>query len=67
MAKGIDVSSWQGNINWKNVKESGIEFAIIREGFGRKEPNQIDKYFHKNIKEAQENGIFVVHTIILMR
>ena len=58
MAKGIDVSSWQGEIDWKKVKNSGIEFAMIREGYGRKEPNQIDKYFHTNIKNAQKNGIY---------
>lgn len=58
MAKGIDVSSWQGEIDWKKVKESGIEFAMIREGYGRKDPNQVDKYFHTNIKKAQEQGIY---------
>ena len=58
MAKGIDVSSWQGEIDWKKVKESGIEFAMIREGYGRKDPNQIDKYFHANIQKAQEQGIY---------
>ena len=30
--KGIDVSVWQGNIDWTQVKESGVEFAIIRVG-----------------------------------
>ena len=30
---GIDVSAFQGNINWKKVKESGIDFAIIRLGY----------------------------------
>lgn len=28
--KGIDVSQWQGTINWKKVKKSGIEFCILR-------------------------------------
>lgn len=55
--KGIDVSKWQGDINWKEVKSSGVEFAIIREGYGRKDPNQLDKKFHKNIREAQLCGI----------
>lgn len=27
--KGIDVSQWQGNINWSKVKSDGIEFAIL--------------------------------------
>ena len=29
MKKGIDVSRWQGDIDWKKVKAAGIEFAII--------------------------------------
>ena len=33
--KGIDVSYHQGVIDWKKVKESGIEFAILRAGYGR--------------------------------
>ena len=28
--KGIDVSSWQDTINWREVKKSGIDFAILR-------------------------------------
>lgn len=55
--KGIDISSWSGNIDWKKLKESGIEFAMIREGYGLPNPRQVDKRFHKNIKAAQENGI----------
>ena len=30
--KGIDVSRWQGDINWESVKADGIEFAIIKAG-----------------------------------
>lgn len=57
--KGIDVSVWQAEIDWKKVKNSGIEFAIIRTGFGRSDPSQIDKYFKRNIKKAKEAGIKV--------
>lgn len=32
--KGIDISKWQGNINFKEVKEAGIDFVIIRAGYG---------------------------------
>ena len=32
--KGIDVSVWQGKIDWKKVKASGIVFAMIRVGYG---------------------------------
>ena len=32
MIKGIDVSHWQGTIDWNKVKAAGIEFAIIKAG-----------------------------------
>lgn len=57
MYKGIDVSTWQNNIDWNQVKESGIEFAMIREGYGKSGPNQIDDCFRRNAEEAQKNGI----------
>ncbi len=50
--KGIDVSVWQGNIDWEKVKNSGIEFAIIRSGYGQ-DAGQEDKYFQQNIKNAK--------------
>lgn len=40
--KGIDVSKHQGIINWNKVKKAGIEFAIIRAGYGK---STVDKYF----------------------
>lgn len=55
--KGIDVSKWQGYIDWKKVKESGVKFAIIRDGYGKKSPKQIDKYFRTNINGAKKYGI----------
>ncbi|MEG1550728.1 MAG: GH25 family lysozyme, partial [Oscillospiraceae bacterium] len=47
MLKGIDVSSWQKDINWQSVKNSGIEFAILRAGFGWGK-DQKDRYFEQN-------------------
>lgn len=55
--RGIDVSKWQGDIDWRKVKESGISFAMIRDGYGIKSPKQVDTHFHKNMKEAKANGI----------
>ncbi len=55
--KGIDVSSWQRDINWHRVKQSGISFAFIRAGFGRNEPNQVDRKFHEHIRNAKAAGI----------
>ena len=57
MAKGIDVSKWQGTIDWQKVKNVGIDFAIIREGYGKKLPTQIDKKFKENIQGAKSVGI----------
>ena len=53
---GIDVSRHQGNINWKKVKESGINFVMIRAGYGM-EYDQVDANFHVNIRAAQKEGI----------
>lgn len=55
--QGIDVSKWQGKIDWGKVKEAGIEFAIIREGYGKENPSQIDKRFEENYKGAKAAGI----------
>ncbi len=55
-AWGIDVSVYQGNVDWAEVKESGVNFAIIRAGYG-KHINQEDKYFDVNMQRAQAEGI----------
>lgn len=58
---GIDVSSYQGRIDWEQVKDSGIEFAMIRLGYGYTSDMQliIDKYFEDNLRGAKENGLKV--------
>lgn len=58
---GIDISKWQGNIDWKKVKADGVEFAIIRLGY-RGMANgalALDSCFVQNIKGAHEAGISV--------
>lgn len=57
--KGIDVSKYQGNIDWQEVSEDGVEFAIIRLGVRGYESGKIvlDDYFDQNMKEANEAGI----------
>ena len=54
--KGIDVSYHQGTIDWKKVKNAGIEFAIIRIGYGMY-GHQKDKQFENNYKNARAAGI----------
>ncbi|MCR5607919.1 MAG: hypothetical protein K6G26_02515 [Lachnospiraceae bacterium] len=58
---GIDVSAHQGTINWKKVKDAGVEFAMIRVGFRGygKGKLVIDSYYKKNIEGALANGINV--------
>ena len=58
---GIDVSEFQGDIDWAKVKEQGIEFAMIRAGFrGYTEGGLFtDTKFEYNISEALKNGIEV--------
>lgn len=53
---GIDVSKHQGIINWNQVKASGIEFAILRIGYGMYD-NQKDVQFENNYNGAVNNGI----------
>lgn len=55
---GIDVSKHQGVIDWPQVKNAGIEFAIIRAGYGR-EASQKDNYFEDNYSGAKAQGIKV--------
>ncbi len=62
IAHGIDVSKYQKDIDWKAVKEAGVEYAIIRVGFrgyGKTGGIGADTYFEKNIKGALEAGIEV--------
>lgn len=58
---GIDVSKWQGKIDWETVANAGIDFAIIRCGYRGSSTGVIveDPYFKDNIKGATENGIKV--------
>ncbi len=51
--QGIDVSSWQGSINWDAVAGSGIRFAIVRIGDG----TYRDRYFRSNWDDARRVGL----------
>lgn len=61
--KGIDVSEWQGNLtknNWLKVKNSGIQFAILRCGYttyGKSKKKYVDRYFENNYKICKEIGL----------
>ena len=55
--KGIDVSSWQGNIDWNKVKKSDIDFVIIRCGYGSDIKSQDDSKWERNVEECERLGI----------
>lgn len=52
--RGIDVSKWQGNINWKKVSLSGIDFAMIRSSFGSE---HTDEKLKANVEGCEKYGI----------
>lgn len=54
--EGIDVSKWQGAINWTLVKDSGVGFAMIRDGYGK---TGLDKMFDENYRKAKYAGVGV--------
>jgi len=54
--KGIDVSAWQGVIDWQKVKASGIQFAIIKAG-GSDDGVYTDSKYERNYSECKKYGI----------
>ena len=57
---GIDVSSYQGEIDWSKVKNEGIEFAILRlgyRGYGKAGKIVLDDRFEQNYENATKEGI----------
>ena len=58
-AKGIDASKYQGTIDWKQVKDSGIDFAILRVGSWNNDGPYVDSTFEENYKNAREAGVKV--------
>ena len=57
MFKGIDVSYSQGIIDWEKVKATGIEFALIRAGYGSDIESQDDAQAVRNMQECERLGI----------
>jgi len=53
--RGIDVSRWQGEINWSQVAKDDISFVML----GTRSKGAVDPYFHKNIQNATANGVKV--------
>lgn len=54
--KGMDVSRYQGKVDWAAAKADGIQFALLRAGYGRL-PSQKDAYFEQNYAACMQQGI----------
>ena len=54
--RGIDISTWQGNIDAGKVKNSGIEFVILREGYR----HTVDSRFFENVRKCKEAGLAIM-------
>lgn len=59
VSNGIDVSKYQGNIDWKSVADQGIDFAIVRVGYRTQVDGTIveDECAKYNLQEASKYGI----------
>ena len=56
--KGIDISHWNGEIDFKKVKSSGIDFVILKAG-GSDKGFYMDSRFKTNYEKAKEAGLYV--------
>ena len=54
---GIDVSQWNGSLDWNKLRNSGVEFAYIRIGYYHTGQGYVDDRFEENLKNCVENGI----------
>ncbi len=57
-SNGIDVSKWQGKIDWQKVKQSGVEFALVRIGYrGENGVIHKDENADYNLQQAEKVGV----------
>lgn len=59
--KGIDISTYQRNVDFKKLKAAGVNFVILRAGYGNAlaYPNQYDDMFESHYKNAKAAGLNV--------
>ena len=54
---GIDVSDWQGDIDWAKAKAAGVKFSLLKCGYGMDLTDQDDDCFVRNASECERLGI----------
>ena len=57
VAKGIDISQWNGNVDWATVKKTDVNYAILRCGFGMDQSDQDDTKWKQNADACTKNDI----------
>lgn len=57
--KGIDVSNWNTITDWQAIRRAGMDFAMIRAGYGRGNYGRAEPQIHKRITEAHAAGLHV--------
>lgn len=55
--KGVDLSEMNGDVDFQALKKAGVEFVILRCGYGSDYLNQDDKRFSENVRKAETAGI----------
>ena len=55
---GIDISTWQGNFNFKKAAEEGVKFAIIRGAYNRIKDNRFEEYYRKSKEIGLKVGVY---------
>lgn len=55
--KGVDISDWNGSVDFQALKRAGVEFVLIRCGYGSDITNQDDERFSENVRKAETAGI----------
>lgn len=64
--RGISVSKWQGNVDWRRVAADDVSFAMIRMvSYGYEGEYTVDETFDRNMREAKANGIHTAPYIYL--
>ena len=63
LTMGIDVSQWQGNVDWQAVQDAGVDFVMLRLGYGKGRYGntecELDVKFKQYVEEIQEVGIAI--------
>ena len=55
---GIDISTWQNNLNYSSCSSKGVKFAILRAGFSKTKDNRFEKHYENALKQGWNIGAY---------